>query len=389
MKSIWFLLCYFFAWAAAGANGAGIYLLGGGDHTSPTVTNVTSSTANGTYFAGDTIAVQVTFSETVTVGGTPQLTLETGSIDAVVNYASGSGTDTLVFNYTPGSEEYSADLDYKATSSLALNGGLIKDGWNNAAVLTLPAPGATGSLGANKALVVWSPDHNTESVTIDVMLDASATTKVTGSPASQITDRGPGAYTYSAAGGARPTISSLNSRQAFDCDGVANRMIMDSPTRFLPEGVTNSAFVVWGAGRIDTFPTHYPRFFIDGDGTNRAWQIFPSDDSPYTDISIGHNIGLAHVRAQYSPSLPQAFTFVIVYAGSPNNETGYTWTINNSGRTSLASSAYAANTNSGRICDGNGASFFDGLFGEVGIAHTSNATFITNTKNYVYRKWGH
>ena len=46
------------------------------------------------------LGIQVTFSETVTVSGTPQLTLETGSDDAVVNYASGSGSNELTFTYT-------------------------------------------------------------------------------------------------------------------------------------------------------------------------------------------------------------------------------------------------------------------------------------------------
>ena len=41
-----------------------------------------------------------------------------------------------------------------ATTSLALNGGTIRDAATNNATLTLAAPGAAGSLGANKALVV-------------------------------------------------------------------------------------------------------------------------------------------------------------------------------------------------------------------------------------------
>ena len=48
----------------------------------------------------------------------------------------------------------SSDLDYKATSSLALNGGTIKDAALNNATLTLASPGATNSLGDNKALIV-------------------------------------------------------------------------------------------------------------------------------------------------------------------------------------------------------------------------------------------
>jgi hypothetical protein len=53
----------------------------------PSITNVTSSATNGSYKVGDVISVQVIFTEAVTVSGTPQLTLETGSTDRVLNYA--------------------------------------------------------------------------------------------------------------------------------------------------------------------------------------------------------------------------------------------------------------------------------------------------------------
>ncbi len=124
------------------------------DTTAPIVSSVTSTNSNGKYGTGDIIAITVTFNEAVTVSGTPQLTLETGSSDAVVNYSSGSGGTTLTFNYTVSSGHSSSDLDYKATSSLALNSGTIRDGAGNNAVLTLASPGATNSLGANKALVI-------------------------------------------------------------------------------------------------------------------------------------------------------------------------------------------------------------------------------------------
>jgi len=124
------------------------------DDSVPTVTGVTSTTANGTYKQGDVIVITVGFSEVVNVTGTPQLTLETGDNDAVVNYSSGTGSNTLTFNYTIGSSETSSDLDYKATNSLALNGGTIKDAAGNLATLTLASPGATNSLGGNKALII-------------------------------------------------------------------------------------------------------------------------------------------------------------------------------------------------------------------------------------------
>ena len=124
------------------------------DTTAPTVTNVTSTSADGSYTTGAVIPITVTFSEAVTVTGTPQLTLETGATDRVVNYISGSGTNTLTFNYTVQAGDSSADLDYVSTTALALNGGTITDAALNAATLTLAAPGAAGSLGANKALVI-------------------------------------------------------------------------------------------------------------------------------------------------------------------------------------------------------------------------------------------
>ncbi|SDE74507.1 DUF4347 domain-containing protein [Rhodospira trueperi] len=124
------------------------------DAVAPTVAAVSSSSANGPYGVGDTITVTVQFDEAVTVTGTPTLTLETGTTERTATYASGSGTDTLSFTYTVQAGDTSADLDYTGTDALALNGGTIEDSAGNNATLTLPSPGAAGSLGANKALVV-------------------------------------------------------------------------------------------------------------------------------------------------------------------------------------------------------------------------------------------
>ncbi len=118
-----------------------------------TITSISSAMTNGTYIVGDIIPITVTFSNTVTVIGTPQLTLETGTTDRVVNYTSGSGTNTLTFNYTVQPGDTSTDLDYVSVNSLSANGGSIKNGTLDA-TLTLPTPGAAGSLGNNKALVI-------------------------------------------------------------------------------------------------------------------------------------------------------------------------------------------------------------------------------------------
>src|SRR5262249_53491639 len=128
------------------------------DTTAPVVDHVTSSAANGSYGVGGVIPVQVVFNEPVngnTSGGTPFLGLSTGSPATTdVAYSSGSGTNTLVFNYTVGSGNFSSDLDYASASSLSANGGTIQDAGLNNAVLTLASPGATNSLGDNNAIVV-------------------------------------------------------------------------------------------------------------------------------------------------------------------------------------------------------------------------------------------
>ena len=93
------------------------------DSTAPTVTNVTSTAANGLYTTGAVIDIQVVFSEVVSVTGTPQLALETGATDAVVNHFSGSGTNTLTFRYTVVAGHSSPDLDYVSASALAAQRG--------------------------------------------------------------------------------------------------------------------------------------------------------------------------------------------------------------------------------------------------------------------------
>ena len=117
------------------------------------VSSVSATTPNATYATGNTIAITITFSNTETVTGTPRLLLETGTTDRYANYVSGTGTNTLNFNYVVQEGDITSDLDYVLASSLELNGGTIKNG-ANAANLTLPAPGASGSLGFNKNIVI-------------------------------------------------------------------------------------------------------------------------------------------------------------------------------------------------------------------------------------------
>lgn len=116
-----------------------------------TVTSLTSGVTNGFYKAGVVIPITVSFADSVTVTGTPRLTLNTG---ATVNYSSGSGSANLVFSYTVGSSQNATNLDTTGTSALALNGGTIKDSLGVDVNLTLPALGTAGALGTGRAVVI-------------------------------------------------------------------------------------------------------------------------------------------------------------------------------------------------------------------------------------------
>jgi hypothetical protein len=129
-----------------------------------TVTNVTSTTANGTYGVNAMINVTVSFSRAVTVTGTPLFALNSGG---TASYSSGTGTANLSFLYTVGAGQNSSHLDATSTTSLTLNGGTIQDSSSTPAVLTLPAPGATGSLGANKNIVIDTTAPTVVSYSVD------------------------------------------------------------------------------------------------------------------------------------------------------------------------------------------------------------------------------
>ena len=118
----------------------------------PTISSISSTTANGSYDATTVIPITVTFSAPVTVTGTPTLALNSGGS---ASFASGSGTATLTFNYTVGATDNATLLDCSSTTALALAGGTINaTTGGTAATLTLPTPGGANSLGANKAIVI-------------------------------------------------------------------------------------------------------------------------------------------------------------------------------------------------------------------------------------------
>ena len=123
------------------------------DTTKPTVSNITASNPDGAYKAGDIIHVRVGLTEPVNVTGVPTLALNTSPARSAT-YVSGTGTSTLTFDYTVQAGDNAASLDFTGTGALAPSGGTIADPATNNATLTLPSPGAAGSLAANTNLVI-------------------------------------------------------------------------------------------------------------------------------------------------------------------------------------------------------------------------------------------
>ena len=93
-----------------------------------TVAAVTSTPANGTdYRAGETITATVTFSEDVTVMGTPQLPLRIGDVERDADYAAGDSSPTVLsFSYLVTDDDTDRDGISIDAFALKLNGGSIK-----------------------------------------------------------------------------------------------------------------------------------------------------------------------------------------------------------------------------------------------------------------------
>ena len=128
-----------------------------------TVLDVTSTTSSGTFTTGNVIAIKIRWDQPVSVLGVPQLSLETGTVDRQANYISGSGTDSLTFQYVVQAGDISSDLDYVNTASLSFNAGFISGSSSGRPVnTTLPTPGAAASLGGFASIVIDTVDPDAD-----------------------------------------------------------------------------------------------------------------------------------------------------------------------------------------------------------------------------------
>jgi hypothetical protein len=120
-----------------------------------TVTEVSSTNANGSYAAGQTISITVTFSQPVTVTGEPYLELNSNTSEtSKAIYTSGTDSKTLAMTYTIKTSDKTQDLDYKSKTGLMATNSKIVGTSGEDVDLTLPSPGESGSLSFSKNIKI-------------------------------------------------------------------------------------------------------------------------------------------------------------------------------------------------------------------------------------------
>ena len=96
-----------------------------------------------TYGFGETMEFTVTFTEAVTVTGDPELEFTLGSSTALAEYDQGSGSTTLVYDYSVDQCDTDADGISIGSNALRLdaNDTIVSTAYGTAAILTHSAPG--------------------------------------------------------------------------------------------------------------------------------------------------------------------------------------------------------------------------------------------------------
>lgn len=104
----------------------------------PYVNSITAP-VNKTYNAGETIDLVLSFTESVNVTGTPQVSLDIGGNTRYLSYNTGSGTSSLTFSYIVIPGDYDTD-GVILGNAIELNGGSLQDLSANDASLNAPNP---------------------------------------------------------------------------------------------------------------------------------------------------------------------------------------------------------------------------------------------------------
>ena len=207
------------------------------DNTAPTVSSLAITSDPGdddTYSTGDAITVKVTFSEDVTVTGTPQLELDLGGTAKTAELTSAADHEAT-FSYTVAHGDSAPDGIAIGANKISLNSGTVKDGADNDAELSHDAVDVhsghkvdtldTTAPAVSFITISSRPgDDNTyglgDSIEIGVAFDEDVT--VTGSPQLEL-DIGGNARTASYTSATGPTVvfTYTVALDESDTDGIA------------------------------------------------------------------------------------------------------------------------------------------------------------------------
>ncbi|MBV8248833.1 MAG: Ig-like domain-containing protein, partial [Comamonas sp.] len=199
----------------------------------PEVSSVAITGAKGaqneTLNAGDVVSITVTMDSATfvdTTGGVPRLALKIGDRIFYADYASGSGSTALVFQYTIQAGQTDADGISIPANALSLNGGSLKDAAGHAATLSHEAVADNGHY---------------------------------------LVDTTPPTATLSEA-------SSMNM-----LEGLGKTDGLDKNPQIAVVGANGSYVVVWAGEAVDSKPNEY--HLVDGEDTRIFMQQFNADGS--------------------------------------------------------------------------------------------------------------
>ena len=228
------------------------------DATAPTVSsiNITSSAGSDSiYGLGETVTATISWSETVTVTGSPRIPIQ-GLSSKFLTYASGSGSTSTTFTYVIASDDVDRDGVSITSSSLSLNSGTIKDSANNDADLTHGGIAATLAFqvdGVPPTVIGAIVSPNGQRITLNFSETISSTisaysaiTLMVGSTRNVLSNgsvadsRLSMSLTFSAIGGSTVTLSYVDPTSGNDANALQDEAGNDLAT-FSNFSVTNSS----------------------------------------------------------------------------------------------------------------------------------------------------
>ncbi|ATE60095.1 hypothetical protein CCZ27_09160 [Thauera sinica] len=323
------------------------------DTKAPTVSAVVLSDASGDQNnflnANDIIQATVTFTEAVTVTGTPQLALTIGGTAVQANYVAGSGTTTLTFTYTILAGQTDTDGISLGANALGLNSGTIKDAAGNNATLTHAAVAANASYKVDTT----APAAPTLALGTGVLYGATAAEATQGS----------GVVTVSAEAGASIEVTFTNGAdtvvKTLTATGAAQAVTLTSANlTTLGDGtITVSAVATDPAGNPS--PAGTTSFLLD-----RA--------APTLDLSSAH-AGTGYIVNANAPSTPFSID---------NATAGQSATITESGSGKIAKITVTANT--GAVSAGGTGETLTIGGTAIGLAVADTGVVSVNGENWDY-----